>query len=81
MGRMRTRLSTALRESTAEHVYASVIGDQVPHVHEHVIARWPDTPAEHRGPMRVLEWPGAPRMNEQGLELFAERLRSRLASD
>lgn len=78
MGSLRRRLSAALIESTAEHVYATVVGDRVPHVHEHVVARWPDTPPEHRGPMQVLEWPGAPRMNDQGLELFAARLRERL---
>lgn len=78
MGRARTRLALALRESSAQHVYAMVIGDQVPHVHEHVIARWPDCPQEHFGPLRVLEWPCAPRLTEEGLWLFAARLRERL---
>ncbi|MBW2464291.1 MAG: HIT domain-containing protein [Deltaproteobacteria bacterium] len=78
MGIVRTRLATALLDSTAEHVYSTVIGDQVPHVHEHVIARWPDTPQEYHGPFKLLEWPGAHVMANEGIRLFCDRLRDRL---
>jgi diadenosine tetraphosphate (Ap4A) HIT family hydrolase len=78
MAVVRTRLATALRDSTARHVYSMVVGDRVPHVHEHVIARWPDTPEEHFGPTRLLEWDGAHQMGDQGLRLFCDRLRERL---
>jgi histidine triad (HIT) family protein len=78
MAVVRTRLATALHDSTASHVYSMVIGDEVPHVHEHVIARWPDTPRQHFGPTKLLEWPGAHRMADEGLRLFCDRLRERL---
>ncbi len=78
MSVVRTRLATALRDSTALHVYSMVIGDQVPHVHEHVIARWPDTPEEHFGPTKLLEWDGAHLMTDEGIRLFCDRLRDRL---
>lgn len=55
------RLSRALVAVLgADHVYAFVIGDQVQHVHVHVVARYPGAPPEYRGP-RVDEWPEAPR--------------------
>jgi histidine triad (HIT) family protein len=39
-----TRASRALREAAgAEHVYAAVIGDGVPHLHVHLVPRYPGT--------------------------------------
>ena len=78
MGRARTRLALALQDSGASHVYAAVIGDQVAHLHEHVVARWPDTPREWFGPMKVLDWPGAHRAHDHGIRLFCGGLRERL---
>jgi diadenosine tetraphosphate (Ap4A) HIT family hydrolase len=43
-----TRASRALREvAGAEHVYAAVIGDAVPHLHVHLLPRFPGTPREY----------------------------------
>jgi diadenosine tetraphosphate (Ap4A) HIT family hydrolase len=41
------------------HVYSFVIGDGVPHVHVHVIGRYPDAPKPYWG-SHVDEWPEAP---------------------
>jgi histidine triad (HIT) family protein len=56
-----TRASRALRDVVgAEHVYAAVIGDGVPHLHVHLLPRYPGTPREYWW-TRVDEWPQAPR--------------------
>lgn len=55
------RASRALREvAGAEHVYAKVIGDGVPHLHVHLLARYPGAPREYWRDA-VTQWPGAPR--------------------
>jgi histidine triad (HIT) family protein len=42
------RASRALREAAgAEHVYAQVIGDRVPHLHVHLLPRYPGTPEDY----------------------------------
>jgi len=33
----------------ADHAYAFALGDRVPHVHVHVVPRFPDSPAHLRG--------------------------------
>ena len=44
------RASRALREvAGADHVYAAVLGDHVPHLHIHLVARYPGTPREFWG--------------------------------
>lgn len=56
-----TLVSRALRDvAGAEHVYAAVIGDAVPHLHIHLLARFPGTPREYWW-TRVDEWPEARR--------------------
>jgi histidine triad (HIT) family protein len=75
------RLSRALvAVERADHVYAFVLGDQVAHVHVHVVARYPGAPTEYRGP-RVDEWPEAPRGGPSEIEALCERLRQWLRSD
>ncbi len=81
LGSWVARLSRALvAEAGAEHVYAFVLGDQVAHVHVHVVPRYPGAPEEYRGP-RVDEWPGAPRGGAPKIEALCDRLREWLASD
>ena len=81
LGSWVARLSRALvAEAGAEHVYAFVLGDQVAHVHVHVVPRYPGAPEEYRGP-HVDEWPGAPRGGAPEIEALCERLREWLASD
>ncbi len=56
-----TMASRALRDAAgAEHVYSAVIGDAVPHLHVHLLPRFPGTPREYWWP-RVDEWPRPPR--------------------
>ena len=65
---------TRVSASGAEHVYAFVIGDGVPHVHVHLIGRYPGAPREYWGP-RVDEWPDAPHGGEQEIAQVAARVR------
>ena len=63
-----------MRTEGMEHVYAFVFGDGVPHVHVHVIDRYPRTPREY-WEARVDEWPEAPRGGADEIRLVAERVR------
>ena len=63
MGLLITRLSSALKACTdAEKVYAVFYGVVTPHLHVHLTARYPDTPAEYlrnvavRGGYRLVPW-------------------------
>ncbi|MGN6794753.1 MAG: HIT family protein [Streptosporangiaceae bacterium] len=62
-----THVSRALRDiAGAEHVYSAVIGDGVPHLHIHLVPRFPGTPREYwwsreQWWTRLDEWPGARR--------------------
>jgi diadenosine tetraphosphate (Ap4A) HIT family hydrolase len=51
-----------------------MLGDAVPHVHVHVVARYPGAPEEFRGP-RVDEWPEAPRGGASEIQALCDRLR------
>lgn len=80
LGRQVARLSRALRESLGVvHVYSFVLGDNVPHVHIHLIGRYPDAPREYWG-TRVDEWPEAPRGRRSDVEALCDRLRAWLAA-
>ena len=75
-----TRASRALREvAGAEHVYAAVLSDRVPHLHVHLLARYPGTPPEFWG-LQADEWPGAERGTEPEVAAHVTRLREYLAN-
>jgi histidine triad (HIT) family protein len=75
IGQFTTRIARALEETLrVEHVYAFVLGDHVPHVHVHLIGRYPGAPPEYRGP-RVDEWPEAPRGKEAEIADVVSRIR------
>jgi diadenosine tetraphosphate (Ap4A) HIT family hydrolase len=75
IGLFTTRAAQALMHTEkVEHVYSFVIGDGVPHVHVHVIGRYPGAPREYWGP-RVDEWPGAPHGDEAEIEGVSKRIR------
>lgn len=79
LGWWSTRASLALREvAGAEHVYAAVIGDEVPHLHLHLLPRFPGTPREYWW-TRVDEWPQARRGTATEIEAFVHELRGYLA--
>jgi diadenosine tetraphosphate (Ap4A) HIT family hydrolase len=79
LGLLATRLSRALiRAQGAAHVYAFVFGDNVPHLHIHVIPRYPGAPQEYWG-TEVTGWPDAPRGGADDIRELADRLRADLA--
>jgi histidine triad (HIT) family protein len=80
VGLWSSRASRALREvAGAEHVYTAVIGDGVPHLHVHLIPRFPGTPREYWW-TRVDEWPQARRGGVTEITELVAELRSYLAS-
>lgn len=69
-----TEASRALREvAGAEHVYAAVIGDGVPHLHVHLLPRFPGTPREYWW-TRVEEWPEARRGSTDDIAALVQDL-------
>jgi histidine triad (HIT) family protein len=74
------RLSRALRDSEgAEHVYVAVLGHHIPHLHVHLIPRYPGTPREHWDPLRIDEWEGAKHGGPKEAAEVAARVRAALA--
>jgi histidine triad (HIT) family protein len=81
LGLLVARLSRALKASeSAEHVYAFVLGDLVPHLHIHVVPRYPGAPREYWG-MHVDEWPEAPRGGPEEMAALCARLRASLEGE
>jgi histidine triad (HIT) family protein len=75
-----TRASRALRAAAgAEHVYAAVLGDGVPHLHVHLLPRFPGTPREYWG-THVNQWPQARRGTTTDIEALVAELRRYLFS-
>lgn len=73
------RASRALREvAGAEHVYAAVIGDQVPHLHVHLMPRYPGTPGEYWW-NNLARWPDASRGSEPRIASLVRDLRAYLS--
>jgi len=73
------RASRALRDvARAEHVYAAVFGDGVPHLHVHLLPRFPGTPREYWG-IGVNKWPQARRGTAAQIEVLVHELRGSLA--
>lgn len=56
-----------------DHVYAAIVGDEIPHLHVHLLPRYAGTPRENWWD-RVDEWPDAPRGGEQAVAHLVERL-------
>ncbi len=80
VGLYASRVAKALMTTEGmEHVYSFVIGDGVPHVHVHVIGRYPGAPREYWGP-KVDEWPQAPRGKAAEIARVADRLRAFFAA-
>ena len=78
LGRTCSRMARLLQDAEgAEHVYLYVIGDEVPHLHVHLVPRYPGTPREHWGP-GVSRWPDAPRVDSESMRALISGLRSML---
>jgi histidine triad (HIT) family protein len=74
------RASRALCAAGAEHVYAAVIGDGIPHLHVHLMPRYPGTPREYWWD-RVDEWPDAAGGLEPEIAALVQDLRTRLGAE
>ena len=80
LGLYTSRAARALMDTLGMvHVYAFVIGDGAPHVHVHVIGRYPDAPRPYWGP-RVDEWPDAPHGAAPEIAQVNTRLRDYFSS-
>lgn len=78
-GVMMARVSRALEESEgAEHVYAYVSGNSVPHLHMHLVARYPNTPKEYWGAWEVYDWIDAPMGSNDEVVSLCRRLKTYL---
>jgi diadenosine tetraphosphate (Ap4A) HIT family hydrolase len=79
VGMLVSRLAAALQSSEgAEHVYAHVYGDAAPHLHVHLIPRYPNTPREY-WPDKLDEWPDAPRGGLPEVQALTHRLAETIA--
>lgn len=80
LGLLVGRLSRALKAiQGAEHVYLFVMGHAVPHLHVHLLPRYPGTPRAYWG-ANIDEWPEAPQGDEQDIEALCVPLRDYLAA-
>ncbi|MBT2679322.1 HIT family protein [Bacillus sp. ISL-35] len=78
-GMTMAKVSKALMESEgAEHIYSFVSGDSVPHLHMHLVARYPNTPKEFWGPNAVYDWEDAPMGNNEEVIALCRRLKTYL---
>jgi histidine triad (HIT) family protein len=76
VGMLAARASRALYAEGAEWVYALVLGHHIPHLHLHLVPRYPGTPEEYRDPMRIDEWEGAKHGGPEQVADLADRLRA-----
>ena len=69
------RWSRALEAMGAEHVYVVRAGHVWPHLHVHLVPRWPGTPADISW-VHVDDWSGARRVDIAGAAEAAQTLRA-----
>lgn len=75
------RISKGLMKSEgAEHVYALVSGNEVPHLHMHLVARYPNTPKQYWGPFAVYDWEDAPKGDNEDVIALCNRMKEYLAN-
>jgi diadenosine tetraphosphate (Ap4A) HIT family hydrolase len=61
----------------AEHVYVVRIGDKVPHLHFHLVPRFPGTPRDFWGPL-LFQWPMGKKATPQEMVQITEKLKNYL---
>ncbi len=59
----------------AEHVYVFRINDKVPHLHFHLVPRYPNTPKEFWG-FKISEWSGTPKISLDEIQEVSKFLKS-----
>jgi histidine triad (HIT) family protein len=79
MGTAIAKLSAALKSEGADRVYVMSIGHAWPHLHVHLIPRWPETPVEVSW-MKVDEWDGARRGDAGEVEAMTRQLRAHITT-
>jgi diadenosine tetraphosphate (Ap4A) HIT family hydrolase len=80
VGMLINNLAAALKDSEgAEHVYSFVLGHDVPHLHIHLVPRYPGTPRGYWG-VQVGNWPDASRGAIDDITAVCDRLRRALAT-
>lgn len=77
VGRCVARLSRALKSLGAERVYVAAVGHGSPHLHVHLVPRWPGTPDDVSW-LHVDDWEEARRGSFDEAASFAGRLREAL---
>jgi diadenosine tetraphosphate (Ap4A) HIT family hydrolase len=81
IGLYSSRVAKALLHTESmEHVYSFFIGDGVPHVHIHVIGRYPNAPKEYWA-TKVDDWPEAPKGTAKEIEQVAARVQNFLVEN
>jgi diadenosine tetraphosphate (Ap4A) HIT family hydrolase len=80
MGTAIATLSAALKSEGAELVYVLSVGHAWPHLHVHLIPRWPETPADVSW-MGVDEWEGARQGDAGDVEAMTFQLRARTTAN
>jgi histidine triad (HIT) family protein len=81
-GLMIARVSKALMESEmAEHIYSYVYGDAVPHLHMHLVPRYPNTPKNYWGPFAIYDWDGAPMGDNNEVIELCSRIKAYLENN
>ncbi|AST91197.1 HIT family protein [Sutcliffiella cohnii] len=81
-GMIMAKVSKALKESeNAEHIYSFVAGDAVPHLHMHLVARYPNTPKEYWGPWDVYDWEGGPMGDNNEVISLCNRIKVYMEND
>jgi diadenosine tetraphosphate (Ap4A) HIT family hydrolase len=79
IGLYSSKMARGLMKMTGiEHVYSFVIGDGVPHVHVHIIGRYPGAPREYWG-IKVDEWLDAPKGDAAEIGRVVANLRNFLS--
>ena len=72
-----TRLSAALESCGASRVYLAAVGHHQPHVHVHLVPRYPETPVDVAW-HQVDEWAGARRGGAAEIEQLVADLSERM---
>ena len=81
VGWLSNRLARLLKDAVhAQHVYAFVFGDGVPHLHVHLAPRYEDTPRGFWG-AELNRWPDAPRVDDTEMRMLISALRERLGGE
>lgn len=78
LGEACSRVARLLQDvGGAEHVYMYAVGDDMPHLHVHLVPRYPNTPRDHWGP-GVTRWAQAPRVDPEAMRVLVSDFRSHL---